>query len=108
MNSGKMSIHMPDSVPPNVATAFEVLFPSITVAGVFGIFGFVFQKVTEMNISDGIYKVLQIPLEAIMQHPAGRPIVPSFLADRDSWGAGDRDCQRSDWSSGDCYQFRSA
>lgn len=91
MNSGKMSIHMPESVPPNVATAFEVLFPSITVAGVFGIFGFVFQKVTEMNISDGIYKVLQIPLEAIMQHPAGvivlALVVSSFLADWDSWGA---------------------
>lgn len=71
LNGGKMKIHMPESVPPNVATAFEVLFPSITVAGIFGIFGFVFQKLTELNISDSIYKVLQIPLEAIMQHPAG-------------------------------------
>ncbi|TYV61059.1 PTS sugar transporter subunit IIC [Listeria monocytogenes] len=71
LKSGVMNIHMPESVPPNVAGAFEVLFPSITVAGLFGVLGFVFQKLSGLNISDGIYKLLQIPLESIMQHPAG-------------------------------------
>ncbi|GHU64213.1 permease IIC component [Clostridia bacterium] len=71
VSTKKMQIKMPESVPRNVTAAFDVLFPSMTVVTLFGLFGFVFQKVSGMNISDGIYKMLQIPLEAIMQFPAG-------------------------------------
>ena len=43
VNSGKLKISMPDSVPPNIARSFEVLFPAaITILIIAGV-GFLFE-----------------------------------------------------------------
>jgi len=79
MASGKVSIKMPDSVPPMVSKAFEVSIPALIVVVGFGLVGFLFQLALGMDMFDAIYTVLQAPLEAVMQHPAGI-IVLVFIA----------------------------
>lgn len=71
IRGGKMNIKMPDSVPSGVARSFEVLFPTMVTGLVFGLFGFLFQKLTGQFVPDFITKTLQAPMEGIMQHPAG-------------------------------------
>lgn len=66
-----LKIKMPESVPGGVSKSFEVLFPAMITALIFGIAGFLFTKCFGSNIPDTIYIILQKPLEAIMQHPAG-------------------------------------
>ncbi len=71
IKSGKMEIKMPDSVPSGVSKSFAVLFPGMLTALIFGIIGFVFQKLTGQYVPDFITATLQAPMEGIMQHPAG-------------------------------------
>ncbi|MCH1942468.1 PTS sugar transporter subunit IIC [Holdemania massiliensis] len=71
IKSGKLQIKMPDSVPAGVSRSFEVLFPAMITALIFGVIGFLFVKGTGYYIPDMITKTLQAPMESIMQHPAG-------------------------------------
>ena len=62
INSGKLAIHMPDSVPSNVARSFEILLPStITILAISAI-GMVFEMVTGMTLFDAIKAFIQAPL----------------------------------------------
>lgn len=66
VNSGKMEIKMPDSVPGNVARSFTILIPSlITVLAVSAI-GMVFEMVSGMTLFDAISKFIQAPLSNIL------------------------------------------
>lgn len=67
VKSGKLKITMPDSVPGNVATSFNVLFPSMLTIIVMSAFNFVVTQVTGMTLYEIIYTTLQKPLEAVMQ-----------------------------------------
>lgn len=67
VKSGKLKITMPDSVPGNVATSFNVLFPSMLTIIVMSAFNFVVTQVTGMTLYEIIYTTLQKPLESVMQ-----------------------------------------
>ncbi len=71
VNSGKLSIHMPDSVPSNVAKSFSILLPCAVVIFAISAFGFAFTAITGMMIPDAIIKFIQTPLSGIMTHPLG-------------------------------------
>lgn len=66
VNSGKFKIHMPDSVPPNIARSFEVLFPvSITILTISAV-GFAFTYVFNLTLFEAITKFIQAPLTNVM------------------------------------------
>lgn len=67
VNSGKLKIKMPDSVPANVATSFNVLFPSMFTIIIMSSINFIVAEVTGLTLYDIIYTMLQKPLEAVMQ-----------------------------------------
>lgn len=71
MNVEKLKIRLPEQVPPNVSKSFTSLIPTMVVLFLMGILGFVFEKLTGMTLSSFITAFLQIPLEAMMQHPLG-------------------------------------
>ena len=66
VNSGKMEIKMPESVPSNVARSFTVLFPSLlTILIVAGV-GMVFEMITGMTLFNAISTFIQAPLANIL------------------------------------------
>ena len=71
VESGKLNLKMPESVPAGVANSFKVLFPAMATVFTVSILGFVFKLLTGMYVPDFITKTLQAPMNAIMQHPAG-------------------------------------
>ena len=66
VNSGKLEVKMPDSVPPNVAKPFNVMFPSIITILITSAFGMVFEMVFNMPLFDAVAKVIQAPLQGIL------------------------------------------
>lgn len=71
VNSGKLSIHMPDSVPSNVAKSFSILLPCAVVIFAISAFGFAFTALTGMMVPEAIVKFIQTPLSGVMTHPLG-------------------------------------
>lgn len=67
VKSGKLKITMPDSVPPNVASSFNVLFPVMVTIIVCSTVNFGVTQLTGMSLYDIIYTTLQKPLESVMQ-----------------------------------------
>ena len=67
VKSGKMKISMPESVPSNVATSFNVLFPAMFTIIFMSAVNFAVMELTGLNLYDIIYTMLQKPLEAVMQ-----------------------------------------
>ncbi|MDV4149431.1 PTS transporter subunit EIIC [Clostridium sp. AL.422] len=67
VKSGKLKITMPESVPSNVATSFNVLFPFMVTIILMAAINFGVTKLTGLNLYDIIYTMLQKPLEAVMQ-----------------------------------------
>ena len=63
--SGKLTIHLPDSVPPNVSHSFEVLFPAVITIFCFGLLRFFMDKVVHMNFFNLIATIMA-PVQAIM------------------------------------------
>lgn len=66
-----LRIKMPESVPPNVSASFSALIPAIITVVVIATFGFVFHKVTGIYLYDAVYKVIQQPLESVVQSLPG-------------------------------------
>ena len=64
IQSGKLKITLPDSVPPNVAQSFAVLFPSVITILVVSVIGFLI-SLTGLNTFDIIATIFK-PLQAIM------------------------------------------
>lgn len=67
VKSRKLEIHMPDTVPGNVATSFNVLFPSMITIVICAIFNFGAVKLFGLSLYDLVYTFLQKPLESVMQ-----------------------------------------
>lgn len=66
VNSGKLKISMPDSVPPNIARSFEVLFPAtLTILIVAGV-GFLFETFLGVTLFQAITNFIQAPLKNVM------------------------------------------
>lgn len=70
-SSGKLSIHMPESVPSNVAKSFSILLPAAVTIFIISTFGFAFSRLTGMTVPAAIIKFIQTPLSGIMTHPLG-------------------------------------
>ncbi len=64
IQSGKLKITLPDSVPPNVAASFSVLFPAVVTILIVSIVGFLV-NLSGTNIF-GVITAIFKPLEAIM------------------------------------------
>lgn len=67
VNSKKVEISMPDTVPGNVAHSFNVLFPAMITIVICAAFNFLTTLVFNMSLYDIVYTFLQSPLEAVMQ-----------------------------------------
>ncbi|MEQ4532171.1 MAG: PTS transporter subunit EIIC [Mixta sp.] len=66
-NVERLKIKMPDTVPPNVAASFSALIPAIITVSAIATFGFVFHQVSGMYLYDAVYRVVQQPLESVVQ-----------------------------------------
>ena len=64
VDSGKLKITLPDSVPPNVSASFAVLFPTIVTIFVVSVIGFIVSQFG-LTVFDVITTIMS-PLEAIM------------------------------------------
>lgn len=80
VKSGKLDIHMPESVPSNVAKSFSVLFPCTLTVFAVSTIGFLFLKLTGMTLPDAIVKFIQAPLSGIMTNWVGF-VVLIFMTD---------------------------
>lgn len=67
MGIDKLKIKMPDSVPSQIATSFNTLIPCLLTVTAFAVFGILFNLATGRYISDVIYSLIQLPLEAAFQ-----------------------------------------
>ncbi|MBC3215941.1 PTS sugar transporter subunit IIC [Serratia fonticola] len=66
-----LRIKMPESVPANVSASFSALIPAIITVVVIATFGFVFHQVTGIYLYDAVYRVIQQPLESVVQSLPG-------------------------------------
>lgn len=64
-DSGKLTIKLPDSVPPNVSQSFAVLLPVAVTIVVVSVVGFIFNNFVGQNIFKVIATIMA-PLQAIM------------------------------------------
>ena len=74
VNSGKLEIKLPESVPSNVARSFSVLFPAALTILCVSAVGWIFSVITGMTLFDAIKKFLQAPLQGVMTG------LPGYLA----------------------------
>ncbi|WP_297630973.1 PTS sugar transporter subunit IIC [uncultured Clostridium sp.] len=73
--SDKLSIKMPDTVPPSVSKSFNLLIPAIIVLTVFAIVSFLSVKYIKMDVYEIITKVIQSPIQAVFQGLPGIIVV---------------------------------
>ncbi len=66
VQSGKLKISMPDSVPPNIARSFEILFPAALTILCVSAIGLIFVSVTGMTLFDAITTFIQTPLKNVL------------------------------------------
>lgn len=79
VSSGKLSIHMPDSVPSNVAKSFSILLPCAVTIFAVSAFGFAFSALTGMKLPEAIIKFIQTPLSGVMTHPLGIVLIAFMI-----------------------------
>lgn len=66
VDSGKLSISMPETVPYNVAKSFSILFPAVLTIIIVSSIGYVFTLLTGYTMYDAIAKWIQGPLTGIL------------------------------------------
>ncbi len=66
IDSGKLEIKMPDSVPPNIARSFAVLFPATLTVLIVSCVGMVFNLVFHMTLFSAITTFIQAPLKNVL------------------------------------------
>jgi len=66
VNSGKLDIQMPESVPSNVARSFTILFPSLFTILIISGIGMLFEMITGMSLFDAITFFIQKPLSNVL------------------------------------------
>lgn len=79
VTSGKLEIHMPESVPSNVAKSFSVLLPCVVTIFAVSAFSFLFEAVTGMKLPAAIIQFIQAPLSGVMTSPIGAVIMAFFI-----------------------------
>ena len=65
----KIVIHMPDSVPPQIATSFQGILPSFCILLLSSLVRFAFSLTTYGDINTCIYTLLKAPLAALGASP---------------------------------------
>ena len=73
IQSGKLKVTLPDSVPPNVSRSFEVLFPAIITILVVSVIGFL-TSLAGLTVFDIISTIMR-PVQAIMTGLPGYLVV---------------------------------
>lgn len=71
MKNEKLKIRMPESVPESIAASFSTLIPTVITLFIVSLAAFVFRSLSGMYVSDAVFKLLQTPLQGVMQHPIG-------------------------------------
>ena len=66
VKSGKLALHMPETVPSNVARSFEILFPATLTILAVSCIGMVFEVTTGMTVFAAITKFIQTPLAHVL------------------------------------------
>lgn len=66
VDSGKLEIHMPDSVPPNIARSFAVLFPAFITVFIIAAIGFAFEYALNVTLFQAITDFIQTPLKNVL------------------------------------------
>ncbi len=66
VESGKLEIHMPDSVPPNIARSFAVLFPAFITVFIIAAVGFAFEALLNVTLFQAITNFIQTPLKNVL------------------------------------------
>ncbi len=66
-----IKIKMPPSVPVGITTSFNTLIPIMVTLVTASVGGALFHLATGVYINEFVYQVLQAPLEAVFQSPAG-------------------------------------
>lgn len=66
VNSGKLQITMPESVPSNVARSFTILLPSLVTILVVSCIGMVFEMITGLTLYSAIATFIQKPLAHVL------------------------------------------
>lgn len=66
VESGKLEIHMPDSVPPNIARSFAVLFPAFITIFIIAAVGFAFELLLNVTLFQAITNFIQTPLKNVL------------------------------------------
>ncbi|MCR4430798.1 MAG: PTS transporter subunit EIIC [Tepidanaerobacteraceae bacterium] len=66
-----IKITMPPSVPAGISTSFNTLIPILITLVSVSVFGALFKLGTGTYLNEFVYKVMQAPLEAVFQSPAG-------------------------------------
>ena len=79
VDSGKLSIKLPDAVPPNVAQSFAVLFPVAVVLIVVSVVGFCVNTFLGQNVFQLITWIMS-PLQAIMTGIAGYLVIVFLMS----------------------------
>ena len=74
VTSGKLTIKLPDSVPPNVSQSFAVLFPTVITVFVFAVVGFIFSQLFGLNFF-ALISAIMAPVQAIMTGLPGYLVV---------------------------------
>lgn len=74
----KLKITMPDGVPPAVATSFNSLIPEVLVVFGFGLFVFLLDKFTGLNVPDLINLIIQVPLRGFVLSVGGMLFLQFF------------------------------
>ena len=71
MKNKALQVKMPDSVPPNISESFSALFPAMITLFGLGALSYVFIKLTGLHLSTAIFKMIQQPLQVVMEFPIG-------------------------------------
>lgn len=69
MIKAKLYIRMPDSVPPQITTAFMGVLPTLVIGVIFAIVRFGFAQTSWGEVNAFIYGVLKAPLAALSANP---------------------------------------
>ncbi|MGL5478987.1 MAG: PTS sugar transporter subunit IIC, partial [Clostridium sp.] len=67
----KLKIKLPDAVPYGVSKSFNVMIPSIITLTVFSILVFFINQISSVSIPELISKLIQAPLQSLVQNPGG-------------------------------------
>lgn len=74
----KLKISLPETVPYGVAKSFNVMIPSIITLTIFAVLVFIINTVSSVSIPDLVTKIIQTPLQNVVQGAGGLLLITFF------------------------------